>query len=282
VTNPFFIAASADKYSIARLADIYNESRVDYIVPMPMNTKRLHDYVAQYDVDLSASVVAVNQDQQVAGIGMLGVRGTRAWITRLGVIPTRRGRGVGQFIMDSLLTNAVSRGCQSVLLEVIEGNEPAYGLFSKLSFETIRRLLVIRRAPNPLPAETLRVEPLNIDQITLFLSRRPPVASWLNETPSILAGGSTVEGLCVSLDSGEMGWIVYRSTPFQLSHFILGSVTDDLSDECARALLRVVHTRHPRRDTKVENLPADSPLWAAYQALGYGIEFTRIEMIKPL
>ena len=36
----------ASEFSIEQLAAIYNQTRVDYMVPMPMNAARLADYVA--------------------------------------------------------------------------------------------------------------------------------------------------------------------------------------------------------------------------------------------
>src|SRR5215207_7045630 len=104
-----YVAISASGYTFEQLADIYNGSRVDYIVPMPMNGRRMEDYVRAYDVDLDASVVVVEGDEP-AGVGMLGLRGGRAWVTRVGVIPERRGHRQGQFIMESLIEQASARG----------------------------------------------------------------------------------------------------------------------------------------------------------------------------
>ncbi|MFN8527022.1 MAG: GNAT family N-acetyltransferase [Anaerolineae bacterium] len=283
MTSSKFIALSAHTFSFEQLADIYNESRVDYIVPMPMNAKRLAEYVHQYDVDLSASVVAVNADHQVAGVGMLGLRGQRAWITRLGVIPTRRGRGIGQAIMEALLHNAVERGCTQVQLEVIEGNEPAYDLFVKLGFSPTRRLLVIRRAPGStgqLPF-SISSQPLQASEILDCLHHRTDMPSWLDETPSILYNGGA-QGLSVSTSDGAMGWIVLRPTVFQLSHFVLGTDAGDLSHDLALSLLTAVHTTFNRRDTKIENIPADSALIPIFESLNYAHEFARIEMSSPL
>ena len=54
---------------------------------MPMTARRLHDYVQVYDIDLDASAVALDGDEML-GLCMLGVRAERAWITRLGVLPS--------------------------------------------------------------------------------------------------------------------------------------------------------------------------------------------------
>src|SRR4051812_5416282 len=98
---------------------------------MPMNGRRMEEYVKHYDVDLEASFVAVNAEEAEMGIGMLGLRGQRAWITRLGILPDQRGHSVGQFLVNKLIDTARERSVTQVQLEVIEGNEPAHRLFLK-------------------------------------------------------------------------------------------------------------------------------------------------------
>ncbi len=86
----------ADNFTIHELVDLYNQTRVDYLVPMPMNEERLAEYIHTFDIDLHASGVARTDDGQVLGLSMLGARPPWAWITRLGVIlyyPSQRCRG---------------------------------------------------------------------------------------------------------------------------------------------------------------------------------------------
>lgn len=40
----------ANHYTIEQLAGFYNETRVDYMVPMPMNEDRLAEYIHDFDV----------------------------------------------------------------------------------------------------------------------------------------------------------------------------------------------------------------------------------------
>ena len=76
----------ADSFTFEELTEAYNQTRVDYVVPMPMNVAKLREYVRVYDVSLNHSVVAIGEDLML-GLGMLGVRQNRCWITRLGVLP---------------------------------------------------------------------------------------------------------------------------------------------------------------------------------------------------
>lgn len=260
----------ASQYTFEALAQIYNQSRIDYIVPMPMNARRMEEYVRHYDVDLDASIISLNGRGDETGIGMLGLRDQRAWFTRLGVMPDQRGHHVGQHLMETLIEEARKRGAAFGQLEVIEGNEPAYNLFRKLGFELARKILVIRRPPGKHEFVDGGSDLIPADDIAATLQARTDRPSWLDETPSLLHAGS-LEGLRMGAD-----WVIYRKTAVQLSAFVLS--TDD--HDTAHALICAVHQRYPLLDTKIENV--DASLWTAYQAAGYFEAFARLEMLRPL
>ncbi|MCJ7435042.1 MAG: GNAT family N-acetyltransferase, partial [Anaerolineales bacterium] len=130
-TNTAIKLIPASRFSYEQLTAIYNQTRVDYMVPMPMNAARLAEYVATYDVDLDLSLVATTPDGEMLGVAMLGLREDRAWITRLGVIPNTRRNGVGQALFESLIEQAARLSINFVMLEVIKNNVPAHQLFIK-------------------------------------------------------------------------------------------------------------------------------------------------------
>jgi len=271
-------AVPASAYSFDQLADIYNQARVDYIVPMPMNGKRMKEYVINYDVSLDASVVALNDDHLETGVGMLGLRDDRAWITRLGVLPHRRKGRIGWFMMESMLDSAKRHHANLVQLEVIAGNDPAYNLFQKCGFEETRELLVIRRPPgepDPIPAYDA-LTPIHMEEheIPIYLEKREPGASWVEENASLINAGS-LRGIRLEMPDGDTGWVVFQRTPFQLMHFVLSA---NMQLETATALLYHAHKEYAMQDSKKENLPVDHPMWPAFQAMGYFEAFRRIEM----
>ncbi|HRE49359.1 MAG TPA: GNAT family N-acetyltransferase [Aggregatilineales bacterium] len=277
-TSSSHLCLPASHYSMDKLATIYNAARVDYIVPMPMNGRRMADYIRCYDIDLGASLVSLDSEGRETGIIMLGVRGGRTWITRLGIIPTTRRSGVGQFLMEQVLARSRALQATSVQLEVIEGNRPAHALFVKLGFQKVRDLLVIRRPPGqPLPVfapTNAQLFMTDSDEIPSLLSRRDHTPAWTEEKRSILNAGS-VQGLGILLDGTEAGWIIYQHLPFQMSHLVM---SPNASEAMHQALLYHLHKQHPLQETKVENLPLDHPTWAAFQAFGYVEEFRRIGM----
>lgn len=275
-------AAPTSQYTYTELADIYNRAREDYIVPMPMNARRMEEYVTHYDISLDASMVALdNEDDEPNGICMLGVREDRTWITRLGVIPVRRKRKAGEFLMRTLIDESRRLDRYLVQLEVIRGNEPAYRLFRKLGFEDTRSLLVIRRPPGPLDIHKLprmSVEAMSAEDIPTYLEQREPGAAWTEETASLQNAGN-LRGLHVSLPDGETGWVIFHYTPFQLGHFVLSPGS---SPHMMQALIAAVHQSFPLQDTKIENLPQEHPSWPLFQKMGYVEAFARIEMVLPL
>ena len=268
-------------YDFEQLADIYNQTRVDYIVPMPMNAKRMMEYVYNYDVDLDVSVVALNGDRQEVGIGMVGLREDRVWLTRLGVLPLSRGLKMGQYLMESMLERAAEGGAKHAQLEVIVGNDPAHGLFVKLGFEDVRKLLIIRRPPGKIEQndayETADIRMMADGEVPFYLEQRDPYASWVEETPSLLNAGR-LQGMIVTMPDGQTGWVIFQKLPFQLTHIVLSPASQYMME----VMLYHIHRAHPMHDTKVENMLPESVAWQAYQNIGYFEVFARTEMYLTL
>jgi ribosomal protein S18 acetylase RimI-like enzyme len=270
----------ASAFSYEELTEAYNHTRVDYLVPMPMNAKRLREYVETYDVDLKASAVAVDGNE-ILGLGMLGVRRGRAWITRLGVIRRQRRRGTGNLLMTHLIDQARQREANYVVLEVIKNNIPAHTLFHKHGFKEVRDLLVLRRPPGPpaTKAPSGRVEKLGYGDAVNLLKDRLMKPSWVDETESLLNAGNLAAFYMTWENSA--GWLVYQNTIFQLGRLVIQTEKGDPL-KVANILLHHLHTEHSAQDTKTENLPLDDPHWPAFKEHGYLEMFSRIEMVLPL
>lgn len=268
----------ASAFSYEELVEAYNHTRVDYLVPMPMNAARLREYVETYSVDLDSSVVAVDGNE-VLGLAMLGVRANRAWLTRLGVIRSKRRRGTGWQMVTHLIAQARQKQADHVTLEVIKNNQPALSLFEKLGFSPTRELLVLRRPPSQPqiePPPWVEMVALGYAEAVHLLQQRQAQASWLDEYESLINAGN-LAAFHTTLADGSQGWLVYQNTVFQLARLVIQT---DNGDPLAvgRALLHHLHTAHPVQDTKTENLPADDPHWPAFKEMGYLEMFERIEM----
>lgn len=274
-TSVDLIPASA--FSLEELTEAYNHTRVDYLVPMPMNAARLREYVETYDVDMDCSVVAVDGNE-VLGLAMLGVREQRAWITRLGIIRSKRRQGTGWQLVTHLLDHARQKNINRVIIEVIKNNVPAHSLFQKAGFCETRELLVLRRPPSPVkikppPAE---IKTVGYAEAIHLLENRASIPSWIDERESLINAGN-LAGFYVILADGSKGWLVYQNTVFQLGRLVIQTDEGDPLN-VGRALLHHLHSVHPAQDTKTENLPKADPHWPAFQEMGYLEVFDRVEM----
>jgi ribosomal protein S18 acetylase RimI-like enzyme len=266
------------RFTEEQLAAIYNQTRVDYMVPMPMNAARLAEYMATYDVSREHSMVAQTHDGEMLGVNMLGLREDRAWITRLGVIPNTRRNGVGQALMESLLEQADHLFIKFVMLEVIKNNTPAYQLFLKLGFYDVGELLVLRRSPSTQPVDPIVADAERLDRTDslVLVGRDRGTQPWTNQSESLF-NAFEVSGMRLTLADGSRGWMVYQRQKFLLTRFAFKTEVGDPAT-VAYALLSHLHHQYPRLDTQVENIQVNDPHLPAFYKIGYVESFRRIEM----
>ena len=179
----------SDQFSYAELAELFTRGYEGYFVPMHFDERTLRYMVDAWDIDLSRSRVAPD-----AGLCNLAIRGDRGWIGGIAVVPEQRRHGVGRALMEAVIELAPP----TVLLEVIEANEPAIKLYESLGFEKTR-VLEVWRVEAPL------VEAASADQSTLG----QPDLPWQRDDASLPPDYERVE-----VDGGAM---VFRGgTVFQL------------------------------------------------------------------
>ena len=266
------------QFTDEQLAAIYNQTRVDYMVPMPMNAARLTEYIKTYDISREHSLVAQTHDGEMLGVNMLGLREDRAWITRLGVIPNTRRHGVGRILMESLMQKAANLSIDFMMLEVIKNNTPAHQLFLKLGFYEVGELLVLRRSPltpavDPIVADAERLD--RTDSLVL-VGRDRGTQPWTNQSESLF-NAFEVSGLRLTLADGSRGWMVYQRQKFLLTRFAFKTEVGDPAT-VAYALLSHLHNQYPRLDTQIENIQVNDPHLPAFYKMGYVEAFRRIEM----
>jgi ribosomal protein S18 acetylase RimI-like enzyme len=267
----------ASEYTIQELADLYNQTRVDYLVPMPMNADRLAEYIQNFDIDLAHSGVARDSNGKVLGLGMLGVRADKTWITRLGVLPVDRRGGAGGALMDYLLENANAIGLETTHLEVIKNNEPAYKLFLKKGFCKADTYLVMRRAPRTISVQPAgQVQWLDREEALQALQTYPQHLTWITAIES-MNNATNLQGMQAHFPNGNTGWLVYRQQKFFLSHLVMHTEKGN-PIEVGKQLLLHLYSRYPRIDTYAENIHECDPHLPAFQSHAFFENFARIEM----
>jgi ribosomal protein S18 acetylase RimI-like enzyme len=94
------------------------------------------------------------EDGQIVGFTNLSRRGTTdVWyVAGVGVRPGYRRRGIARQLVSASLALIRERGGRIALLDVIEGNLPAYDLYRSVGFDTYSSTLMLEREPQPVPS----------------------------------------------------------------------------------------------------------------------------------
>lgn len=293
----------ASELTLEELTDIYNRTRTDYLIPMPMNPGRLQEYMTVYDIDLHRSCIAF-LEESVVGLGMLGLRAKASWVTRLGVLPEGRRKGIGSAILVNLIDYSKAEGAEKIWLEVIKGNDPAHELFIKFGFSPLRELIVARRPPRALKRMSSimaarKIHYLQHEEVIDLHCARPGRVNWLNEVASMRnvrrLANTLVEddqgigplheiphlsGIWVEFQNGSEGWISYQATTLQLKRIWVEVLRGDPA-QVTSDLIGIMHRLHGSQDAVVENIPEDEQ-WPGYLQAGYFEVFRRIEMVLEL
>ncbi len=219
------------------------------------------------------------------GLGFLGIRQRRAWITRLGVLPECRCDGIGGLIVNNLCHTAIKIGAKEIWLEMIVGNAPAQKLFSRKGFVRKKTLVVANRSSSlqedyGTASPTTEIESIKRDRILRLLEGRTGQPNWRidSETYHKLLN---LHGFAIERADGSQGWICFNLSNHRLDHVFFDTIQGDPAI-VAKALLREIISRHPDKDVSLENIDADHPLCNEFSELGFHVAFKRVEMVKAL
>ncbi|MGE8433880.1 GNAT family N-acetyltransferase [Chryseobacterium joostei] len=131
-------------FDVEELLSVFNLSFSDYVVPFHLTRELLDFKIATEKIDLSLSVGAFENDKLVGfilqaekienGVGMAYNAGT-------GVVPEGRGKGLVRKMYDFIIPVLKERNINTLILEVIDGNQKAIRAYENLGFTIVRRLL---------------------------------------------------------------------------------------------------------------------------------------------
>jgi ribosomal protein S18 acetylase RimI-like enzyme len=117
----------------------------NYFVPVHMDAEAFTSRIEADNVDRHASWIYETADGP-AGILLVARRGRTSRIAALGLAPELRGQGWGRKAMQQAIAQAIERGDERMVLEVISANEAAIALYAGLGFERRRKLVGWRHA----------------------------------------------------------------------------------------------------------------------------------------
>jgi ribosomal protein S18 acetylase RimI-like enzyme len=187
VIRPLSTSESASDFDALFAA--FTEAFSDYVVPLTPTREQLLEMFTRRGWLPEASVGAFENDRMVA-FTINGVEDTRAYDTGTGVVPTHRRHGLARDLMRASYPLLRARGCTEYVLEVLEANARAHGLYLAEGFVEMRGLQSWRfESPGLLVSESHRdVDPVSSMRPGDYETRRllwDVLPSWQNTPTSI-------------------------------------------------------------------------------------------------
>lgn len=130
------------------LLRLLNRAFEDYLVPLSLDIDQLRFLIKVEDVQIDLSSWILDGDRPV-GFSLVGLRSNLGRIGPFGLDPGFRTQGLGTRLLRHSLTILAEAEAESVELEVIRDNLPAFKLYESNGFFVKRELLSYRYPVDP-------------------------------------------------------------------------------------------------------------------------------------
>ncbi|GAB5587052.1 hypothetical protein Unana1_01952 [Umbelopsis nana] len=125
-------------YTIRQLAEYNNVAFQGYLNDMTLSPDMFEAFLVPQHIVHGLSVYMHTANGQLVGFSRTSIRGTRAWVAGVAIVPEFRGKGAGKVLMNEYLRILKETGrIKKVLLDVLGGNPVAKHLYERLGFKTI-------------------------------------------------------------------------------------------------------------------------------------------------
>jgi ribosomal protein S18 acetylase RimI-like enzyme len=137
----------AIEYNAAQLAAAVTACFEGYVMPFVIDGLQFERRFRPEGLDTQSSVILMDSDKPAA-ICLIARQGWTSRVAAMAIAPNFRRKGVGQHLMNLVIDEARKRGDHRLILEVIEQNPPAIGLYESVGMSITRRLAGYRREPS--------------------------------------------------------------------------------------------------------------------------------------
>jgi ribosomal-protein-alanine N-acetyltransferase len=127
-----------DQYTIQRMAleDVEEVARLEKLCFSDPWTKRCFQDELEHQFSIP---LVVKTGQKIVGYACLWHVNDQMEIANFAVSPEFRKKGIGRMLMQKVLSEAIKKGCASLILSVRESNLPALNLYKEFGFVEVGR-----------------------------------------------------------------------------------------------------------------------------------------------
>ena len=253
---------SLETESLKKIHYCFNEAFSDYIVKIHLPFEKFQKMMVRNGVDLKFSIGLYDKDQLVGfilnGVGTWNNKCT-VYDSGTGIIKAYRGKKYSTMMFTMLKETLVEYGVLYYLLEVIQGNTPAYTLYRNQGFEIVRELACFTgdkdKVQRGCDCECEELTSLDWELLTTFWNFPP---SWQNSSHAVdrvfndLVALGAYNGDCVgySVFHRQSGEIVHLAVRKDMRKKGIGStLLHEVSVKTDSQQLRVINVDKRNQET---------------------------------
>jgi ribosomal protein S18 acetylase RimI-like enzyme len=278
----------AASFSLSALAGIFNRAFAGYALPITQTEETLGAMIANNDVSLADSLVLLDGPTgEPVGLNLLALRPPRGWIAGMGVDLGRRGQGHGAALMRAIIERARALGMSSLLLEVLEHNEPARRLYRQTGFAEVRTLQVfngpLAQRPVRMESGAYEVRAVSVaDMLARFEAWHPMAPSWQRERSSLLHLAPRLRAHELLVAGEPRAYALHAPSGAGVALLDAAAAPGPGAVAALAELLLAITEEKERAPLRAINVSADDPLGAALTELGCAVMTQQVEMALPL
>ncbi len=245
----------------------WNEGFEGYFVKMNFSLEQFLKRLVHEELSAKHSILLYDGDTPVGIVlnGMREIDGKKlAWNGGTGIAPAYRNKGLGRLAIAECIRIYEEEGVESATLEAIAENHPAIGLYEKMGYKTIGRLMNYSCSKSiglPARSAAYRTEvrsPAELSRLPFFHENRP----WQTQRRSIQNGEAIV---LIDEVGKECAYAIYQkgwqeNGDLQAIYLYQAELCSSPKPEMAEALLQAVFGASPV-SSYVINLPLKEDGW---------------------
>lgn len=257
----------------------------DYQIPVKETPQEMAVANMQRGVDYDASFGAFADDGELVGFIFCGVGnddGTLHYFDGgTAVVPEYRGRGIGGQLLDTLLSDANSRGVREFVLEVIQGNLNARNLYESRGFTISRNLRCYSKSLEDIPSMESCSYTIGTPESDEYIevSESLPLSyhpSWQNTDSSVLGIFEHLTTRVVKHGGKPVGYFVVNP---HTGHILQMSASGG-STSVYRDLISLAKSCTSTDMLKFINIDESSPFISFLEDNGWDLFLSQYEMVK--
>jgi ribosomal protein S18 acetylase RimI-like enzyme len=277
-----------DETYFSRLYDAFIEAFSDYVFPFALTETQFRNHIVFNGVDLSRTIGCIDNGRLV-GFSLNGFGNWNgvptAYDAGTGVVPAYRRRGISEAMFEKMLPVFKADGIKQFLLEVVTSNEPAFRLYEKLGFKTVRTLALLQCDTSVTanqPSGDIEIREIVEPDWQLLAKLWDGQPSWQNSIDAVIRSRPVKRILGAFNGDGCVGYIVFSSFSGRIAQLAVDR--DQRHHGVGAALVRAMQAETAEGFAlQVINIDKDNkPAMEFFKDLGFYERLSQYEMVLPM